>query len=288
MTDASTSMNEALTGVRAIYDLLEKTNDAQLAMAISSEASKVQTALIDVQRQLLSPQSGSQEGADDDRQTGFGRWLKRHRRSIVLVGAIIMLATYFLRDVVSENVKEGMSKASAAATEYNSSLLLRDNQTADLIGLERLLSRNAPVPSHDSIVDRIGVLYDHSLQIESVIDQLAGRIPGGVPKPIYKDLDEIRKNSENIKNLVLPFLDQPPSDDATFRSTALSLVNKMNDLDTSMAKSGAALQVLEIDESENMDRKASIYGYGVTLLYLVALLLTVVGSLYGIDVPGSG
>jgi hypothetical protein len=37
-----------------------------------------------------------------------------------------------------------------------------------------------------------------------------------------------------------------------------------------------------------MDRKASIYGYGVTLLYLVALLLTVVGSLYGIDVPGSG
>ena len=58
MTDASTSMNEALTGVRAIYDLLEKTNDAQLAMAISSEASKVQTALIDVQRQLLSPQSG--------------------------------------------------------------------------------------------------------------------------------------------------------------------------------------------------------------------------------------
>jgi len=165
---------------------------------------------------------------------------------------------------------------------------LRDDQTADLIGLERLLSRNAPVPSHDSIVDRIGVLYDHSLQIESVIDQLAGRIPGGVPKPIYKDLDEIRKNSENIKNLVLPFLDQPPSDDATFRSTALSLVNKMNDLDTSMAKSGAALQVLEIDESENMDRKASIYGYGVTLLYLVALLLTVVGSLYGIDVPGSG
>ena len=46
MTDVSSSMNEALTGVRAIYDLLTKTNDAQLTMAISSEASKVQTALI--------------------------------------------------------------------------------------------------------------------------------------------------------------------------------------------------------------------------------------------------
>jgi hypothetical protein len=74
---------------------------------------------LDVQQQLLSPQSGSQEDADDDRQTGFGRWPAKHRRPVILMGAMIMLATYFFRNVVSDQVKDETLKAGVGAVEYN-------------------------------------------------------------------------------------------------------------------------------------------------------------------------
>jgi hypothetical protein len=60
----------------------------------------------------------------------------------------------------------------------------------------------------------------------------------------------------------------------------------VSDLDAQMAKAGADLQVFEVEESEKMNRRASLYGYGITVLYLLGLLLTVFRGVYEIAVPG--
>jgi hypothetical protein len=61
------------------------------------------------------------------------------------------------------------------------------------------------------------------------------------------------------------------------------LVNQVSDLDAQMAKAGADLQVFEVEESEKMNRRASLYGYGITVLYLLGLLLTIFRGVYGIN-----
>jgi prophage DNA circulation protein len=60
-----TTINAALTSVKAILDLLKNANDAQLAMKISSEVANVQGKLIDVQQQALALQNDNQTLRDE-------------------------------------------------------------------------------------------------------------------------------------------------------------------------------------------------------------------------------
>ena len=78
---------------------------------------------------------------------------KKRRQLLVLVGAALLLATYFAREVTRENVRQEIADLKASASEFRLDSALMLEQTTDLDGL---LESNAVTA--DSIASlRVGI-----------------------------------------------------------------------------------------------------------------------------------
>jgi hypothetical protein len=215
---------------------------------------------------------------------GFPAWLAKYRRSVILFGATITLAMYFTKDVAKEDIKDELAAMNAGASEYRTNLSSIQQQTTELLATMRLLESDAVSLPRDKVLVSIASLtYRQELNANELF--AFWKNMSDVPTSNLTDIKQNIDRTADFTKTQQTFAEHPPSDASGLQAGARSLVKQLTDLNDQTGKAGADLQVLELEESDRLKHKSSFYGYGITALYLFGLVLTVVSSLYGIELP---
>lgn len=213
---------------------------------------------------------------------GFGTWLARYRRSIIVLGATITLAMYFIKDVAREDIKDELAAMNAGASEYRTNLPSLQQQTTELSATTRTLEGDAALIPRDKVLVSIASLtYRQELNVNELF--AFWKNMSDVPRSNLSDIKQAVDRTADFTKTQQVFAEHPPADTSALQVRARSLVHQLTDLNDETGKAGADLQVLELEESDRLKHKSSRYGHGITALYLFGLAMTVVSGLYGIE-----
>jgi hypothetical protein len=223
---------------------------------------------------------------EHQKRKGLGAFFTSHRRAVIVLGALIMLATYFVKDVVNEQTKEKAAAINAGASAYLASMPELRGQLNDLFNAEQMLNANATFVPRATVLAFIGNLtlraQTNTLQLSAFLKSMPDTVLLKGP-----EVDEIMKRTTQVADAGKDFLTHPPADAATFQTAAKLLIQQFTDLETATGKVGSDLKILANDASEHLERESSWYGNLITVLYLLGLAFTVVMGLYGVEVPKS-
>lgn len=229
----------------------------------------------------LTPTVQSIAAPEEALQKGFGGWLTQHRRPLILLGAAITLAGYFLKDVANENIKEHLVEMNAGAREYRTNLPLIEQQAEDLRSLSAMVQGQAGSINPDKVLSALErVSNRQELNFHQVF--ALWKSLGDVPKSNSTDARNLANRTIALIDKRKEFATHHPADPIAFETGAAALLHEFAELNDQTGKVGADLWGLQFDESERLEHQASFYGGAITLLYLCGLALTVVSSLYGV------
>ena len=105
-----------------------------------------------------------------------------------------------------------------------------------------------------------------------------------MPTSNLSDIRELIDATAEFTKNEQAFAEHPPSDAPSFQTNARLLLRQLMQLNNQTGKAGADLEAMGVEESERLEHQSSFYGWAISLLYLCGLALTVVSSLYGLDV----
>jgi hypothetical protein len=223
----------------------------------------------------------------EPRRTGLGALLASHRRGLIILGAIVMLVTYFFKDVVNEETKERTSMMRAGGTAYLASMPSLQEQLNEMANTSELLNGDASTVSREKALISMGNLslraQRNSLQLSALF-----RSMGDAAESKKQEVRGILDQTTHTTDAASDFLKMPPSDSMAFQSGAKLLIQKFQALEDEVGKTGTELYSLDRETSETLERKSSRYGYTITALYLLGLVLTVICGLYEIEIPTAG
>jgi len=236
----------------------------------------------------MNLQERHSEKASEQKPQRFASLLVRHRRGLILLGTITLLATYFVKDVAGENTKETLADMKAGISVYLASLPLLQQQLDELSNTSQALAGDASSVSRVTILTSIGNLSLRAQTTSLHISALLRSMPDWVHNPNADEVNGILDRTTQVVGAAEVFLGNAPAESRVFQSGARSLIQQFTDLENEVGRMGSELEIFERESSDRLERRSSWYGYIVTVLYLLGLALTVVSSLYGIDMPKVG
>jgi hypothetical protein len=203
---------------------------------------------------------------------------------MILLGAAIMLVSYFLRDVVREDVRDRLAAMNAGASEYRTNLPSLEQQTADLGATSKVLAGDPASIPREKVLLAIEKLTNRQIENLNELFAFWNNMPD-VPKNNLVEIREIVGRTEEVSAAWRKFVEQAPPDARALVGGALSLVQQLSEVNGRTSTSGAELQVFELEESKRLKHQSSFYGEGITVLYILGLALTVLSGLYGVELP---
>jgi len=218
-----------------------------------------------------------------ERKKGLGPLLAKYRRPLIVVGALISLVSYFVKDGVRERTKDKATAASAGSVAYLASMPELRAQLSDLFTAEQLLKSDPSSTARTNLLLLIGNLtlraQTNTLQLSAFLKTVPDALltQGPVVSEIMKQTDQVALAGKD-------FLAHPPADGGAFQTAATSLVQRFTSLENAVGKTGSELKIFATDDAEKLERASSRYGAIITVLYVFSLGLTSVAGLYGIEV----
>jgi hypothetical protein len=218
-------------------------------------------------------------------KSGLETFLAKHRRSLVLIGAVIMLVTYFVRDVIDENTKERLADMKAGAALYLSNPRSSQGELNELQKTSQILQGDANSISRPTAFASI---LNGCVGVQQDVIRLSifGRsmIPEAPPTTLTEVSDIIGRLQTTCDSAQL-FLKNSPVDSNSFKEGARSLVVQLIKIENDISVAEPKLLLLEQEQEETLNGKSSLHRLVVTILYCLGLALTVIAALYKIDVP---
>jgi hypothetical protein len=222
--------------------------------------------------------------AEQHKRKGFGAFLTNNRQAVIVLGALIALASYFAKDVFSERTKAKANAISGGASAYLASMPELRGQLNEIFNAGHILNADPASVPRDSVLAFVGSL---TLRAQTNTLQLSAFLKSMPDALLLKgsEVDEIMKRTTEIADAGKVFLANPPADTTTFHAAAKSLIQQFANLEDATGKVGADLKIFANEASEKLERESSWTGNVITVLYFLGLALTVVTGLYGIEAP---
>ncbi|MGD0941661.1 MAG: potassium channel family protein, partial [Terracidiphilus sp.] len=186
----------------------------------------------------------TQEHATKPKRERFGASLASHRRALILLGAIMMLATYFLKDVANEGTKEKIAAISAGTSAYLASMPSLQEQLNELANTSQILNGKAPAVPRVKILISMGDLslraQTNSLQLSALVKSMRD-----APEPKLVEVRDILDRTTHVTDDANEFLGRTSSDSDAFQTSAKLLIGKFQALENEVGKAGADLYSFE-------------------------------------------
>jgi hypothetical protein len=96
--------------------------------------------------------------AEQHKRKGLGTFLTNNRRAVIVLGALIALASYFAKDVFSERTKEKAAAISSGASAYLASMPELRGQLNEIFNAGQILNADPASVPRDSVLGFIGSL----------------------------------------------------------------------------------------------------------------------------------
>jgi hypothetical protein len=236
------------------------------------------------QHSAVTHRQHTQVSADVAPKNGLQRFLKSHRRTFILTGAAVLLATYFLKDVANDKAKEEIATMRAAESQYRASLSLQQEQLKKLFDTSQMLkSGDAKSLSRSSVLAAVGDLTLGAGSISHNLFWFAKSCLPGAPEKGTDEAQDVLHRTGDIHGEVGEFLAHPPADAEALNKGAQAIIDKLTNLQDSTAEAGTGLQVYELGALEHVEKKSSWYGSLITALFFLGLVLNTLGALYGLE-----
>lgn len=221
--------------------------------------------------------------------SSFDEILKRYRRPLILASAVILAATYFIKDIALEKTKEDVTKLREAESQYIASLPPQQNQLKNLFDTSEMLKTTDPKSLSRTVVTvsvanlALGIGNSSHFLFAFAMSSV-NYVPDDVSDKAQKALHLNVKVHDDIGQ----FLARPPADAEAFRSKAEVMVDELTNLQTSLDEAGTELRSSSPEILERLEKKSSLYGGLITTLFLLGLILSTTSALYGLETVKEG
>ena len=193
--------------------------------------------------------------AEQHKREGLGAFLTNNRRAVIVLGALIALASYFAKDVFSERTKEKAAAISSGASAYLASMSELRGQLNEIFNAGQIPNVDPASVPRDSVLAFIGSLTSraqtNTLQLSAFLKSMPDALLLKGP-----EADEIMKRTIQVSDAGKDFLAHPPTDTTTFHAGAKSLIQRFTDLEDATGKVGADLKIFANEFSEKLEHES--------------------------------
>jgi hypothetical protein len=216
----------------------------------------------------------------------IGRFVLRHRPTLVISGALLMLGMYYTNDLGSVAARDELREVRAAVAEHRIESAERVQQQKELaLNLELLQGSDTAIPAPQQLMITLGSLTDRAGQIQSELEQFTWAMVPGTTNPQTDPVVQASKEYDRIAAEVQTLLHQQPRDASILRNRCLAIFGELLALHNDEYMAGGNLELRTISRIQELQRQAKDYHLATSILFVLALLLTVISSLWKLDIP---
>jgi hypothetical protein len=203
----------------------------------------------------------------------------------IVIGTFAMLVSYFAKDVLGEDAKDQLAKLSAAASEHVLAEPWEQNQVRELSTLSNQLDApDAALPATPLLLS-LGALTWRAQSIASAQYRFANAMQTHLSTPDLKAVSQMLGLTDRVAKQSEALLHRMPGDAKALQSQAKDLVHNLFVLENEVGQIGAKLTSTQMSVTEELEQQSRHLRDGITALYLLSVLLTLLSALYGLELP---